>query len=443
MAITFPGNKSITLYALPQGGYSTVNPDGTLSITSVTDNGDGTLTIAGTGFGSKTQVAPVLADYVHTAYENGVENSYYGTIADGATLTKTSENASALYTHVTPFDTVKISQAAPRHVGATRNYHLQGGATDINDQWIGKPKADGWPDNLPAGKRPLYLSCWLWTNHSHSDTWDVIPTAAPSGAFTPGEAITVGAFSGIYLGTYGDQGSYTHGRYVFEITGTGQSATGLPGQTITGLSSGQTMIFPSNSLSSGVTPGLGYTLPGTKFIRIWDNPSGAGDAVRFSLAVHDYYAFVSGQPRFVDEQTYLPFVKNQWMHIELEMDLVAGFIRVWFNRTLHSENTFTPDAWGDAAYSPSINDLGWDGGVTGISDSYISEVYVDRDFKRCYIGNASTWTACTHAELQRPTDIWVSNSAKVAKHEGALAGESRWLYMMIDGTVNENGYALP
>lgn len=444
---TAPNVALSAIYRAVTGGGG--EPSGPLSISGVTDNGDGTLTITGTGFGTKTQAAPVLVDYIHTAYENGVANSYYGTIANGAALPKTSQNSAALYTHVTPYDTVKISESVLRHAGATRSYHLQGGGAYVNDQWIGKPKAGGWPDNLPAGKQPHYLSFWLRTNHNHLSTWDIIPTEAVSGAFITGEAITVAGYSGFYLGTYGNQLDYPHGRFVLEITGTSQTitGTGLQGATIIGQTSEATATFPLYSLSSGTTPGMGYTLPGTKLIRIWDAPSRSYSdlTLQISVAVHDYYLGVgpsASRANGFTNSTPYPLVKNQWQHVEIEIDTQAGRMRHWVDTVLRGDNSWNPDLVGDPDFSPTLNDLGWDGGVTGISDSYISDVYFDHALQRIYIGNASTWAACTHVELQRPA-AWADTQLFAYQHWGALAGGNGWLYVKnVNGEINANGWPL-
>lgn len=58
-----------------------------------------------------------------------------------------------------------------------------------------------------------------------------------------------------------------------------------------------------------------------------------------------------------------------------------------------------------------------------------SETYEDDDFKRFYIGNASTWAACTESNPQ-PYTSWSDTSVTLTKYVGAITGNT-WLYKQL------------
>ncbi len=62
----------------------------------------------------------------------------------------------------------------------------------------------------------------------------------------------------------------------------------------------------------------------------------------------------------------------------------------------------------------------------GMSDS---EIFLDVDFKRFYIGNASTWAACTEANPQ-PYVAWTDTTVVLDKYVGGITGRT-WLYKQL------------
>src|SRR5690554_5921750 len=82
---------------LGQVGDAPAEPTGDPVITSVVDNGDGTLTIQGSNFGSKAQAAPVLVDYADHAYENGVRNVYHSTFSDGQAVSNAQSDPNEIW----------------------------------------------------------------------------------------------------------------------------------------------------------------------------------------------------------------------------------------------------------------------------------------------------------------------------------------------------------
>jgi hypothetical protein len=74
---------------------------------------------------------------------------------------------------------------------------------------------------------------------------------------------------------------------------------------------------------------------------------------------------------------------------------------------------------------------------------YISELYMDNSFARVELGNAPTWAACTHREIQIPS-AWSATEITVTVNQGAFEAEDDvWLYVVDENRVNNSvGYPL-
>lgn len=382
------------------------------AISSVTDNGDGTLSITGSNFGTKTQAAPVLYDTVDVTYENGVADTFVGSLADGDPVPDYEANNSAPYDVMYGGITVNKSDR-PRVAGGSC-YRLPG-----REGKIGYPMAYG-GRNTPAGNDTLYLAWWFRRKY-HWQYWRLAP-GDMSGPFTPGEAITINGIDGRYI-DYEPETGLHH----FEIPK--HNANDLSGYVITGLTSGETMTFST-------TGGGGF--PGTKFARFRDNPDGSGQGGSYTPA--DYYISPS-VPRVYDRLSYSETPPDEWeLHeILIQYDFVAGTgtFDAWVNRihrgTVEQDSINTPDL----NYSLTFSLLGNDAYETfQVTD--IDFIYEDPHAQRVYLGNASTFSACTHVELQRPT-AWADDAVTAAKNEGTLVGD-KWVYVVgPGGLVNEQG----
>ena len=78
-----------------------------------------------------------------------------------------------------------------------------------------------------------------------------------------------------------------------------------------------------------------------------------------------------------------------------------------------------------------------------VANRYWDEIYVDNTRARVEIGNASTWSACTHREIQIPS-AWSDNSITVKVNQGTFSnGQAAYLYVVnANGTLNTSGYPL-
>src|SRR5690606_22562544 len=98
------------------------------------------------------------------------------------------------------------------------------------------------------------------------------------GKFQEGEAITAnGEFLGEYIGIDGE------GLLNFVFPGH-SNANNLKGIQLSGSSSGAKTVFPEDFRAGS---GYGYETPGTKTLRIWDDPDSQG--IRTSLSHTDYF----------------------------------------------------------------------------------------------------------------------------------------------------------
>ena len=73
----------------------------------------------------------------------------------------------------------------------------------------------------------------------------------------------------------------------------------------------------------------------------------------------------------------------------------------------------------------------------------VDNIYIDNTPQRVEVGNASTWTACTHREIQIPS-AWSSNSITFSVNQGAFtSGQQAYLYVVDStGAVNASGYPI-
>ena len=139
-----------------------------------------------------------------------------------------------------------------------------------------------------------------------------------------------------------------------------------------------------------------------------------------------------------------------WYHWQIELqnnDIGSsnGEYRVWRNGSLLAE-----------AYNLEIRLTGdnhfncfWLGRYLGnytgdLSNTlYYDEVYLDDSWARVEIGNAATWSACSHRETQIPS-AWSSSSITAKVNQGSFAdGAGAYLYVTDDeGSVNTSGYPI-
>lgn len=77
------------------------------------------------------------------------------------------------------------------------------------------------------------------------------------------------------------------------------------------------------------------------------------------------------------------------------------------------------------------------------ADLYIDDLYIDRTWSRVEIGDASTYSACTHREIQIPS-AWSAGSITTTINQGSFANNSTVYLYVTDGNddVNINGFPI-
>jgi len=104
-------------------------------------------------------------------------------------------------------------------------------------------------------------------------------------------------------------------------------------------------------------------------------------------------------------------------------------------------NPGQPDCGQDRLYLMSYHSDLDDNGAW--MDWYWSEIYIDVTRARVEIGNAPTWDACTHREIQIPT-AWQGGQLSFTANLNTFTPDSQvYLYVVnADGEVNQSGHGL-
>lgn len=135
-----------------------------------------------------------------------------------------------------------------------------------------------------------------------------------------------------------------------------------------------------------------------------------------------------------------------WRNMELELKLTSwpsdhtGYIRLWENGTLKIDYLGHTDGMSGTSRVLAIGGYARSQGNTN-NWRYFADIYYDTTRARVLLGNASTYSACTRREPQRPT-VWGASSITATLQLGSFGNsDTAWLYVMdSDGVVNTNGF---
>lgn len=129
-----------------------------------------------------------------------------------------------------------------------------------------------------------------------------------------------------------------------------------------------------------------------------------------------------------------------------------GAVRLWFDGQLIASSDAYLTVAGNQGHWNHVR-VGYyhahDGIPGGCADSpgdaygWWDDVYIDNTQARVEIGNAPTYAASTHREIQIPS-AWSPTSVQVRVNQGSFgAGQSAWLYLVDpSGSVNAQGYPI-
>lgn len=140
-------------------------------------------------------------------------------------------------------------------------------------------------------------------------------------------------------------------------------------------------------------------------------------------------------------------IAGEWHHLQVwaqasDSGVANGKLRVWLDGVLRATS--------DAYLTVTNNTGNWDhmrvgyyhahDEIAGLCDAspgdafvYWDNVYVDNTPARIEIGNAATYAACTHREIQIPSD-WSATSITATVNAGTLTGSNYLFVIRADGT---------
>lgn len=139
-------------------------------------------------------------------------------------------------------------------------------------------------------------------------------------------------------------------------------------------------------------------------------------------------------PNVVDDGT--------WAQVILQLKqgtagTATGTIRYWHHDYYYEDigNLLTYTSFNDWERVLFGYWLGNDDNQMSTAEYQIDDVYIDSSWQTVWIGNASTWAACTAREIQ-PQSSRTDTSASIVVNQGGLSGDA-WLYVMdADGAVS-------
>ena len=125
----------------------------------------------------------------------------------------------------------------------------------------------------------------------------------------------------------------------------------------------------------------------------------------------------------------------------------------WYSAGTGNKDGFAY-VWIDGVLQDSCTGLSIDSGLAqmrighyqqvGLNlDAYTDDVYIDKTRARVEVGNASTWSNCSHREIQIPS-AWSVNSITFSFNQGSFNdGNTVYVYVVdANGNVNSNGYPI-
>ncbi|MBU2955607.1 hypothetical protein [Marinobacter sp. F3R08] len=391
-------------------------------------SGTKNILVYGSGFGTKSQAAPVLVDRVEVAYENGQLSALHSAVDAAQVVLRSSDSNESLWEKSSLNIDVDTSRAS-RHSASSSHYYFEG-----ENNFLGWPNAYG-GTNTSVDNRQLYLSWWYKPKFDPGSYW-AFTAESINGTFKGMETLLVeGGYEGTYIGIDRDG--------LINAVFPGLGSNSLKGKRIKGALSGATTIFPSESRKGS---GSGYETPGSqKLARIWEDPNG-GDGIRLSWTqMHQTLSSHNNVSGVVNWEN-TPLNAGQWNHLELELDTVKGRVRLFLNGENFSSFEFDPSLDQMGKWSPTIAGLGLNGKVGKLQEGEIDDIYFDKTVQRVLIGDAAVFSDLKNYELQRPVS-WKDNEIEVSLFLGQFSGRENLhgLYLYVfdkHGNVNSRGYEI-
>ncbi|QIT56568.1 hypothetical protein HC341_16025 [Aquisalimonas sp. 2447] len=421
----------------------------TASEDNVGNENESTLTIYGSGFGDKEHGSAVLHDFATHDYERGVLNDLHSSLGDLAEIPSGQDvgEGNARWGDTGGTGVHMVRNREKRHDGSDGHYYGHRGGSRLS--WPvahgGRQNRDEW-----AGDRHIYYAFWLRTWHNVAYRWRIETSSkvfrefnytvadrrdvAPGRNPQEGEAITVGDQKGVLVGV--EEGTDID-VVTLAIPGN-HNANRLRGETITGLDSGATAVFPD---SRNDDPG--YTEPRISTSRVWQTPSRSG---------YSSYSWGRSGPSPVSSSDNVrPLMSGgEWHLYEWEMTLAEETEDIEIVARLDGKEIAR------GAPTPRLDYKNWDptfGGPTiaqvgpniGGNLNYweIDEIYLDNSRQRVVLADAETLTEASRYEIQTPV-TWRDDEIKVLLNYGTLSSDNELFVFVFDetGTPSEKGKRL-
>lgn len=129
------------------------------------------------------------------------------------------------------------------------------------------------------------------------------------------------------------------------------------------------------------------------------------------------------------------------------------FFEVWYDNSgrnfsvrLNGQYLINGVATTGCTVAPQLNEvwkIGWDGGGNAppALSWWMDDIYIDSSFARVMLGNASTYAASTHFEMQKATS-WATGSVQINANVGTYTNAQTVYLYVVDstGAVNSTGY---
>jgi len=176
----------------------------------------------------------------------------------------------------------------------------------------------------------------------------------------------------------------------------------------------------------------------------WENPQLRADFYPSSSGGHLYAADCGGTTILQDWGLGNQMYSDAWHRLEAYENVQTGYtlwkdLDEWasISGTLHTSDCYYRNLYMMSYYATDV------GTPRPSMEFYWDELYVDITRARVEIGDAATWAACTHREIQIPS-AWSDESITVNVNQGSFQnGQQAYLYVVDgNGQVNQQGLAV-
>lgn len=413
-----------------------------------------TVTITGSGFGSKEQAAPVLYDHTDETWENGRPNKHQSAFRDMALVQRIDVDPDTIWAK----PSVPEEHSTGMLVTNSRKSRTGDGGSHYygkgNVNFLGWPKASGGEQTQYQSSK-MYSAFWIKLPFDLTNYYAIPAERKPSafitgGAESYGEDVKIEGVDGVgrVIAYEANLGALPNGWLFFEPP-RGVSIKDLTGKRVVGVDSGAEVLFPETS-SLGKFDQNGFLSPRGKYARFWSDPSGTG--YRFSLA--NLGLAGTGSSIWANGFGSLSPTPGQWNLFEVEIDVGAEpSLVAWLNGKVYlaSDND-----WATAFKSSSVSDsTGLTIALLGVDDFMpvpftveLDDIYLDKSLQRVLLCNRSSIEEIrrvgAHCEVQRPS-TWNENKISLSLNMGSLdsSSDSIYLYVFDDrGLSNTKGWEL-